>query len=237
MDDESVKKVLNVKKKTFGETLQNKCFKLLLIGEGESGKTYFLKNHIFKYIQDEYKNVVFFTNKSNEGYKKTFFPCFLIVNNHMEKLEKMLDMINNAYVRDKKGNKIMNGDDYVRPSKTLLIFEDILNEKIIKTQQFQSLICYGRHSSISMIFIVQYPKVICSPLMRSNATHFVLFRMGDKNVQKTVCNIISESLSIYIIDDKKKDEESKKIYIEKVLKPKYGKLCIDKKNNLIFSYN
>lgn len=233
----NISKITNNKNaKSFTETLKKTYFKLIIIGQGLSGKTWYFRHRILPEIRDEYTQLIIFTNPSNSAFKTIFYPCTLIMTDHLKRLKMILDRISETFVYDKKGNKLMNGDDYLRPENILMVFDDILSEKMITDEIFTNFICYGRHSGISMLFMVQYPKIILSPLMRSQNTHLGIFKMKDKIGMNAVIKMIEDSLITKNYEsDKARLKAAQNIYIDCILKKKYGKVLIDNSTDRIYS--
>ena len=71
-----------------------------------------------------------------------------------------------------------------KPSKLLIIFDDMMGMYNSRSKTFSQLITNRRHFNIKLIFSSQYAKTNLSPLMRSNVNYIFLFAVDNKEGAK-----------------------------------------------------
>lgn len=100
----------------------------------------------------------------------------------------LLDLIEDAEERQRAHKPLR---------KVLLIFDDMLSENIMNKQQagpMEEIAAAGRHSGVSCIIIYQAYKSI-SPIVRTNTTNLIMFRIKNAAELKKICDENRESLT------------------------------------------
>ena len=134
------------------EMLNQKFFRMTILGASYSGKSIFIK-YIYKYIWKTYNKIVIFTPSFNTDFYEDF------VYNVNDKYGKTKLETYKYYTND--FDEVMSMANIIRDSKKeeeniLIILDDIISNKATKNNEFLKLFASGRHSNISLIYSIQF---------------------------------------------------------------------------------
>ena len=209
---------------------------MLIMGETGSGKSYFLKKKILPSIKSKYDSVVIFTRDYNKllyekyiedelnmkGVVLTFDKKFLIT--AIDKIKQMQSVNIKEY--DKEKHPIYN-------NSIILVFDDILDEKIMRQDDFLELFINMRHMQFSIILLSQITNKAITTQMKANTQFNVMFNLGGYYQQQYPVQLITEAV-LKKHPEMKHDNaknEAHKIYQAKCVEKKYGYIIIDNEMN------
>lgn len=144
--------------------------KYCVIGASQSGKTTFVIDKLLPTLR--YDSIILCGADHNlEVYQKTSHA--LDCRDHRRRrvtylgfhAEDVLNKLNTLNTR-LRGMK--------RQRETLVIFDDFVDPKAIRSQLFLEFVATCRHSMITMIFICHSVDVVISAFMKTNMTHFII---------------------------------------------------------------
>lgn len=149
------------------DTLRNK---FCVIGASQSGKTYFVTNTLLPTIN--YDSIVLCGADHNlivyqETSKKLDHAA-----HRRRKVVYFGYYAEDVLTRLTKLNANLRGA--AKKKETLVIFDDFIDPKAIRSQAFLDFIATCRHSRITVIFICHSIDIVVSPFMKTNMTHFVI---------------------------------------------------------------
>lgn len=210
------------------ELLNEKFFRMCILGGSYSGKSYFIK-YIYKFIKKKYNEVFLFTPNFNEDFYEDF-------------IYDLTDKSGNEKLTTHKYytgefEEVMTAINLIRSSETnknlLIILDDIISNKATKNNEFMKLFASGRHQNISLIYCCQFfTHEFTNNAMRSNCNVIVCTRpstIGSRNWIKS--QLLQEAIMKLYPDDED-DEIKKKIikYYNLIFKNKYDKIiCYEDK--------
>lgn len=224
-------------KKYRTQNLSDDYFRALFLGSSGSGKTHYLIEEWYKKkLQYEYEKVIVITTKINDSYYRKNIPKAAIftpegdANKKIQQIDSLIEDLENALYKhgvkgkDEKGN-------YIFKYNTLIIFDDIINEKVIHKSKVNEMFCRFRHLQTSIIFLIQTGTRMITTSMKSNATHFALFNMTDqrsRNVQEEqIRNVIWAVPQNATFSHNYIKKVAKLIYRDYILSVPYGRVIID----------
>ena len=79
--------------------------------------------------------------------------------------------------------------------QTIIIFDDMINEKASKQQKIKELFTYGRKSNLQLHYLGQRFYQIPA-MIRDNATHFVFFRPNSRRRQKDLAQSLAMDIDV-----------------------------------------
>ncbi len=217
------------------ESLKKDFFILLILAKTNGGKTHMVLNSIWPAVREKYDNVMVFTKfycfkQYEEGMKTKGcrVTCIDVLKLMKEKkgIEHALDFIINMLEGQLIG---YTKETHLAKFKwnTLLIFDDCIDEDVVKSKQMKIFFASIRHYQASIIFLSQYTRVIVSRMMIANTSHMVIGRFtGD--CRSDIIKYIRECL----VYKNKNDgvEEAEKIYKKCVENTDWGKILIFENN-------
>lgn len=254
------------------DRLQSSPFRMVVFGSSQSGKTYYIENIIWPKIKETFDKVVVFTQDyNNNRYKQHFSPQIIqkmvrvtkkgplgvnvtenievpMIYNNVDEIPKIIESIKIQQMADtikKKGtneNRLDENGNPVFKYDILLIFDDIIDEKLVRSDDFRKLFGTLRNVHISTIFIIQSTSTVITPFMKNNTNIFVLCKMTHSRDKSEIFKIFEPALDEFLRENMESgyDERNLRKYMEKVYKDcisskKYGKLITDVDNNLIYA--
>lgn len=220
------------------KNMSEKLFRMMIFGSSQSGKTYLLLHKLLPLLSDHYDSYVIFTrkfnipcykkafrNKNMKGHKPIFFTDISEILNVIKKIENIQEKNIKGY--DSEGEPIYK-------NKILFVFDDIIKEKLMKTDDFLEVFVNLRHLYISTILLSQIVSKAITTDMKASTNYFIFFALNDPIHQRMPINLIKGCLSKKYPDKKISwfDEHAKKIYNQKCMYKKYGYLIIDDSSEL-----
>jgi len=169
-------------------------FRCIFYGGTKSGKTYLLLNSVLPSIIDQYDNVFIFTKKDNKteyehamkamGLPETHYK--MVFSQYILQLKRirMLQEINvNEQLSQKKGKTVFN-------TNILVIWDDVLDEKLFNEPDFLDQFTNFRHLQISVILLSQITTKILNPRIKSNVKFYIFFRINDAHQRRECISIL-----------------------------------------------
>lgn len=217
-------------------------FRCLVIGSSQSGKSFFMTQKVLPMIQHQYDRVFIFTRKTNVSYytkqtwdwkanedKRKYLNSswayrqvfdmpksdrFVHFVTDFDKFIPMIRVIEKTQeVNCIKGGNEKDGDDKYK-YRVLVLFDDILNEKLNKDQTIVDMFSNFRHINVSTIMIVQVSTVLISSLQKNNSGIAVIAKMiSDDMRRRTLKEFVKNSVKKSVLDDDDDvNTETKRIY-------------------------
>jgi len=208
-------KVLNI----MNSNKNDQTYRLLILGRSGSGKSYwaynFLKLEKLRKVDNKQTVIFCFTPEhNNEFYEDVAHTIYNELDE--ETIKKNLSHI------------IEFTQKYKKTYRIIILFDDIINEKLVNSTEIMNLFARARHYGINLIFLIQSYTRVVTPFMRNNITHYLLFALNDAQQEKKITRELILPIS-GDIDKSEKDNTFKAICIYKkdVLNVKYGNILID----------
>lgn len=208
-------KVLNI----MNSNKNDQTYRLLILGRSGSGKSYwaynFLKLEKLRKVDNKQTVIFCFTPEhNNEFYEDVAHTIYNELDE--ETIKKHLSHI------------IEFTQKYKKTYRIIILFDDIINEKLVNSTEIMNLFARARHYGINLIFLIQSYTRVVTPFMRNNITHYLLFALNDAQQEKKITRELILPIS-GDIDKSEKDNTFKAICIYKkdVLNVKYGNILID----------
>lgn len=113
--------------------------------------------------------------------------------------------------------------------EVLLIIDDSSTDDIIKSESMEILYTQMRHLMVSVVFCVQYPQKIVTPLMKTNTTIFLIGKLNDRFARSSIRPIIEsglENLGYAKLSDERLKSLADDCYVENVMKQRYRMLVL-----------
>jgi len=219
--------------------LTEKYFRMLILGCSQCGKTYLVANSIIPAIKKNYSNFIVFTRSYNKDvYKKIFDrnnipedkqaimtldPTFIML-----AISKLKATQEKYYEKnDKDGHPIYK-------SSILVIFDDILNENMMKSDAFLEIFANLRHLQISTILLSQITNKAITTQMKANTNYTFMFKLMGHAQQLYPIQLIEDCIlkrEPFIKKDNL-NNKARKIYSDNVMSKKYGYIFVDSDMNM-----
>jgi archaellum biogenesis ATPase FlaH len=219
----------------FLKSLKDDYFRMLILGESGSGKSYYLKHYILPTIVSKYTMYYIFTTKTLVDYYKKILTDLKIDSNHVKVFgfdgENILTIpliIASIGTNIDKNERIEQLPDkqWKYRDSSLFIFDDILNPTVMNNTIFESMFTNFRHLQISVIVIAQISNKSVSTRIRSNTSHLVLFALTSTQADYPIDSIARTiTAKYYTLGTKKIKDIAKTLYYE-ITNKKYGKIKI-----------
>lgn len=204
--------------------LFSKHFVMCVVGQNQSGKSYFVKKLYRKKMKDIFDRVLVFTDSQDmvQEYLDMDTGAEIHQTSEIENMTfegKKKDMIG---VFDKIEEE--NSD---KKQKILIIIDDYYPKDISKDVNIGKLFTQSAHINVSVIYICQYIYKMISGIMKNNAQYYVFFR-NEINSRIWIRNKLADVISNINVDlDKKQcDSIANQIYHDECLTKKYGKVIV-----------
>lgn len=164
--------------------LPNQDTTVVLASKRNSGKSKLVLNLIYNLVSN---------------YSFDYIICFSDTAHFLEDY-KFLDKKFIMPLSDEKIIKILNYQEQQTIKETgvkcLMILDDINIEK--KSQILNKIFTQGRHVGITVILSVQFPKHVCSKIIRNNIDYLYLSELNNE----TMYNVIKELITVSGVDNK-----------------------------------
>jgi len=233
-------------------------FRCLIIGATGTGKSFFMTQMLFPYIQHRYDRVIIFTRETNITYYEINTRYFRANNQtwwewltgSRENFVKVCTDINSIIptIRDIPNHQEIIGFD---PDGTprykynyLLVFDDILNARLVQDQTFVNLFTHYRHYQVSLFFIAQATSRIVPPNIRTQASVVIMTSTSQRDVRN---NLLREYVYQLVEDDifahdARVRNLARSAYYKAIVEPRsrqfyYGLLVIDLKHEKLYYFD
>lgn len=221
---------MSEKYKQLIKRFKNDYFRMIIFGCTGSGKSYFLAKQLYPIIKKNYDNIVVFTRKFNATfYEKQIPNCSLITDK-----DTILDSIKRIKeTQEMNIKKLDNLGCPIYKTNILFIFDDIVDEKLFKDDEFKEIFFNLRHLQISVILLSQISNTAINTSLKANCQFFVIFKLNDMYQKRFAMQLIEQSVMNEdpSFTDNDIKTKSKKIMISSLYDKKYGKIIIDDQNN------
>jgi len=220
------------------KNINENYFRMLILGKTGSGKTYFLNNQLLPKLSKKYTMFYIFTTPYNiDVYKQVLTE--LEVPKERQKVMGFTDVslipaviqqIELTIAKDKV-DKDSDGHPIFR-DHSLLVFDDILDDKVMSSMEFRGIFTRFRHIQASAIILAQITTKAVTPAMKGNMNYGVYFQLESQQMRFAVEMIrdilMSKDIKLTKI---KATELAKKIYIDNV--QDHGYVITTDKNEII----
>lgn len=209
---EKIKNIINT-------NVDNQSYRLAVIGRSGSGKSYWVRN--FLSIETKHKNVAVFVitpPHNKEFYSKITNNIFteVSINSVLYSIEIVLKF----------------AEQFKNSFRTILIFDDIISEKIVNDDAFKQLFATARHYNVNIIFIIQAYTRVITPFMKDQLTHYLLFALNNPRVERQIIyDLIAPMCGDISKSEKQLMDDAIKIYNDNIINKKYGNILIDYNNH------
>lgn len=211
---EKIKNIINT-------NVNNQSYRLTVIGRSGSGKSYWINNFLQIESSTERTYIFVITPIHNKDFYSKISKYVLTemdtesILNNIKKILKFAEMYKNV-------------------SRFILLFDDIISEKLVNDDEFKNLFATARHYNINIIFIIQAYTRVLSPFMKDQLTHYLLFGLGNPRAERQIIyDLIVPILGNIKISEKKSIEDSTNLYDKYITQIKYGNILIDNTNHKI----
>ena len=198
--------------------------RILVFGKTGSGKSYWLMKTLMPKIIHKYDDIVIFTRGHNNSYYQLGFKEFNKKPFIFNDVSKYIDMLKN--IRKLQNGNVKNKSKdgtLIYKSSILIIFDDVLDEKLFKTMEFMDLFTNFRHIACTTILLSQLVNGVINTGMRTNANFLVFFNLGPGQ-RRGAIDMISDACDSENI--KKAKEEARQIYKENCQAKQYGYIIV-----------
>lgn len=219
--------------KAFRHSIRKDFFRMCIIGNSGSGKTYFTLKILYPMIRNQYDEVFIFTRSHNNIQYNKIIPEAHIFNkdflDHVVMIRAKQEVNIKQYASDGKP---------IYKTNVLLIWDDILDKKMFNDQLFVDLFTNMRHLQTSTILITQLSSGVLNTAIKSNCTHFAIFRINDPHQKRPVMRIIEsgivntyarEKIFLELEEAKKKASD---LYNSAIMRQEYGYILTDEQGNI-----
>jgi hypothetical protein len=225
-------------KKLMKKIIQEKYFRMLILGMTGSGKTYFLANSVLPVIRKDYDIFIVITRTYN---KKVYEQ--LLEKNHVPKtksnvftpeLQEILPLLHTIKIIQSESPKSYDKDGHpIFEDNILIIFDDILDEIIMRNTGFLELFNNFRHIQVSVILLSQITNRAITNQMKANTHYTVMFNLMGPMQSMYPKQLLTEALlNKYNGDKNKAKVDAEKLYSARVQNKKYGFLIVDNAMNI-----
>lgn len=205
---EKIKNIINT-------NTNKQTYRMIVLGRSGSGKSYWVKN--FLEIENKKKDTVIFvlTPQHNKEYYQS-------ISKHV------MTEISNDSILFNIETILKFAEKYHSVFRIIILFDDVINEKLVNDTAFMNLFGRARHYNVNIIFIIQGYTRVVTPFMKNQATHYLLFSLNNPQTER---QIIYDLIIPFCGDLEKSEKELFKeavsIYKENVIGKKYGNILID----------
>lgn len=214
------------------DSLNSGLFRMVIIGNSESGKTYTITNNLWGTIKDKYDVVFVLSTQYNFGKYKVIGNKLFFIDIESNENKNIKDPIIYALRKIiKQMSKGLIGFEKttgkpVYKCTTLIIFDDVVDKKFSKSDEMLNLFSKVRNYQGSLIYSTQFTHIVLSPSMLNNTTHTILLPcMGD--VRRDCISKVKSYLKYKT--DKEGTKEATSIYEKYIDNKMHGKLLLTTK--------
>ena len=232
---------MKIDKININEIFNNpKNYRCIIYGSTDTGKSYYLANMIYPEIKDLFHKIFVFSKTSNKGfYEKHYGKNILFFTNKSE-FKNLITKIRNKQTDKKNIKGVDEEGNPIYKKRLLFIFDDVISEKLVKSEEFGDLFTNGRHDAITTFFLIQTCSVVVSTLMKNNVEISVICRFLNRNMKNRITMDLIDPIDYYYtnkgknISEKELRIKTNKIYNKIVLNQEYGKIILCHKKCVIY---
>lgn len=192
----------------------NQTYRLIVMGRSGSGKSYWVKH----FLEIEMKSKACVTFVLTPIHNKHYYDARC----------KVFSDISNETILFNIETILSFAEKYPKIFKIIIIFDDIINEKLVNDSGFMNLFGRARHFNINIIFIIQSYTRVLSPFMKNQATHYLLFGLNNPRMERLlVSDFIEPLMSDIKTNDKEAHEKAINMYKDNIVDKKYGNILIN----------
>lgn len=207
----------------------------LVIGASGSGKSYFCVYELYPLIAHKYNVVVVFTKKGNEGFYEKNIPGVMVITD-LQDIPTYLQRLEDYQVSNPKTNwrgqeQTDQHGNKVYQNNILVIFDDVIDEKLVQNKTLQEAFANYRHLQIDILFIIQASTRVVSTLMKNNVNTVIICAMPNADMRKKLLKeYLVPTLEVYGYPQSKAEE----LYNSIVAQRQFGKIIIFAGEQYIF---
>lgn len=180
-------------------------FRWYICGPSQSGKSHFMYYLLIKYYKLYFDHIYIFSptfdmDKSAEMFRAVFDEKKILRETYSHHYDLDLNVINDILLKQQKE---VNLHGIYRAKKVLIIIDDLITSKLIKSPLLQTLFFRGRHYSISLMISSQSYMSLPRPL-RLNLTAISLFAPNRTEISR-----FAQEQESSLIDSKKLEKITK----------------------------
>lgn len=211
---EKIKNIINT-------NTDKQTYRMIVLGRSGSGKSHWVKN--FLEIENKKKDTVIFilTPLHNKEY-------------YQSTTKHIMTEINNDSILFNIDTILKFAEKYHTVFRIIMLFDDVINEKLVNDIAFMNLFGRARHYNVNIIFIIQGYTRVVTPFMKNQATHYLLFSLNNPQTER---QIIYDLIVPFCgdLENSEKDlfKKAVQIYKDNVISKKYGNILIDYNNQEI----
>ncbi|NHZ84292.1 MAG: hypothetical protein GWP19_00235 [Planctomycetia bacterium] len=205
-------------------------FRMMIFGSTGCGKSYWLTKTFFPIIMPKYDVVIVFTKEHNRIYYR----------NALEPFKKQFKLKTSIVTKDIPGNlkKIVAAQDRNKMKKhskdgeilykdnILLIYDDILDERLFKDRKFLDQFTSLRHQQFSVIVISQTINKEINTQMKANTQFFVIFKLNHYKQSAELIKIIEGCVGGINESEDYVKKKARSLYTNRCCTTKYGNLIV-----------
>jgi hypothetical protein len=217
----------------FGKDIKKDFFRLIVFGQTGCGKTYWLLNTLWPVLKHGYDEVFVFTKTHNaKVYMNAIEGVHIVTKDYKDTLIQIKQLQEqNITGEDKDGHPIFG-------SNILLIFDDVLDESLFKDREFMDIFTNMRHLQTSTVLISQITNKAINTRMKSNCSHFCIFRVNDfyqrldllRMIENAIANTMANAGRIIPKGEAK--SRSEKLYNDNVIRVEYGHIMLNERGDI-----
>lgn len=168
---------------------------------------------------------------AKELYKRWYgepkYKRFICINDQPRTVPMALNQITSSQDANAL-SKLNDTDEKSFKYKLLIIFDDVLNEKLNNTDEMRDLFTNYRHYNISTIMLAQVSSVLTTTAMKNNINILVMAKMPLLNMRKTLINDYIKNIMVDVYEDEDEAKRKADLLYNKVCKEMdHGLLIID----------
>lgn len=223
----------NIEKEYILNNINRGYFRMLIFGASNSGKSTFVLTKLWSVLTKKYEKVFLISPEFNHNQYKKVIGKKLTCKDTSRGTKDVINYIKNlkdGIIKNMKTGETKSGIPTYKYN-TLLIFDDVFIKDLNRDDSFISIFSSFRHIQVSTIYLAQAIEIMTTPIMRTNSTYIVYFRLpgrGSKVAMKDIEN------QLFINDDKKRKDIASNLYIVNVNNKKYGHIFLDIEKTKIY---
>lgn len=239
-------------------------FRCLITGASDTGKSFFMTQVLFPYLKDKFDRVIIFTRETNVPYYEHNTKDFAARKENksfgqrvkewftgeeenerfvhtVTDLREIPSILSSIPQEQEKVGATADGTPRYRYDY-LVVFDDIMNEKLMKSQMITDLFTHYRHYQVSVFFVAQASNRYVPAIVKNNSSVVVITSMEDRDMRNDLLrhHVYACIDSIDYSDDqvRTKARNAYKFAIEdkKEAGFPYGVMVVDLKHRQLYYY-